>query len=165
MKCQNCGNHEANFHYKSNVNGQITEQHLCQECAGKMQDSVFAKTQSSIQDEFNQMQSIFSPTGMFGGGSMIDNMTRGFFDSFWPSPQVIMINPPAQTQTQPQHSQMPASEKEAAIPTDAGDKFRKRREINKLRCEMKSAIKDENFERAAEIRDEIYKMEKEDNKD
>ena len=33
MLCQNCGNHEADFHFNSNINGDITELHLCSECA------------------------------------------------------------------------------------------------------------------------------------
>lgn len=33
MKCENCGKNEVTFVYQSNVNGQITEKHLCAECA------------------------------------------------------------------------------------------------------------------------------------
>ena len=33
MKCQNCGKNEVNLHYTSNINGAVTETHLCAECA------------------------------------------------------------------------------------------------------------------------------------
>ena len=33
MKCTNCGKNEANYHYTSNINGNVTERHLCAECA------------------------------------------------------------------------------------------------------------------------------------
>jgi len=35
MKCQECGKNEVNFHYSSNVNGCVTETHLCSDCAAK----------------------------------------------------------------------------------------------------------------------------------
>ena len=44
MKCQKCGKNEVNFHYTSNVNGAVTEAHLCADCAresGYMQNSMF----------------------------------------------------------------------------------------------------------------------------
>ncbi len=33
MLCDKCKKNEATTYYKSNINGQITEQHLCSECA------------------------------------------------------------------------------------------------------------------------------------
>lgn len=33
MKCEHCGKHEATFYYKSNINGRVTEKHLCPACA------------------------------------------------------------------------------------------------------------------------------------
>ena len=36
MKCENCGKNEVTFVYQSNINGKITEKHLCSECAEKL---------------------------------------------------------------------------------------------------------------------------------
>ena len=33
MKCENCGNHEASYHYRANINGEVSEMHLCSACA------------------------------------------------------------------------------------------------------------------------------------
>ena len=33
MKCENCGKNEVAFVYQSNVNGHVTEKHLCAGCA------------------------------------------------------------------------------------------------------------------------------------
>ena len=33
MKCQKCGINDVDFHYSSNINGCVTESHLCSECA------------------------------------------------------------------------------------------------------------------------------------
>ena len=36
MKCDRCGKNEATFHYKTNINGRVTEAHLCPDCAQAM---------------------------------------------------------------------------------------------------------------------------------
>ena len=36
MKCENCGKNEANFVYRSSINGRTEEHHLCQACAEKL---------------------------------------------------------------------------------------------------------------------------------
>ena len=36
MKCDRCGKNEATFHYKTNINGRVTEAHLCSDCARAM---------------------------------------------------------------------------------------------------------------------------------
>ena len=36
MLCQSCGKNEAVFHYKSSINGNVTEQHLCRDCAAAL---------------------------------------------------------------------------------------------------------------------------------
>lgn len=164
MKCQNCGKYEANFHYSSNVNGHITEQHLCQECAATMEGSVFAGAQREMEDGPNVQQSLFYPESMFDGNSLWDNMTnmsRSIFSDFWNSPKIVMISPATYKPGPSMVSSAPADTRVKSIPVDAGDKFKKRREINKLRSEMISAVKEENFERAAELRDQIYSLEKE----
>ena len=33
MKCDRCGKNEATFHYKTNINGRVTEAQLCPDCA------------------------------------------------------------------------------------------------------------------------------------
>ncbi len=33
MKCDRCGKNDATFYYKSNINGRVTETHLCPDCA------------------------------------------------------------------------------------------------------------------------------------
>ena len=65
MLCESCGKHEAEFHYKSNVNGKVTEKHLCSHCAKEQGYSgVFAQ-----------------PSGLFGSytGDYMSNMISGFF--------------------------------------------------------------------------------------
>lgn len=160
MKCQNCGNHEASFHYRSNINGQITEQHLCQECARSMENSAFARINSYNESAQRALGSFFSPSPFYTGGSLWDSMTRSFFGDFWDDP-VTMMNPYVYQQQAVEAPPANTGKEQKNIPTDAGEAFKKKREINRLRSELNMAVKDENFEKAAELRDKIYMLEKE----
>ena len=68
MKCENCGKNIANVHYKANYNGNVTEKHLCSDCAAKMglNNNIFG------EDMFNDFfdgffgRDFFRPFGSFG---------------------------------------------------------------------------------------------------
>ena len=36
MRCDRCGKNEATFYYKSNINGKVTQIHLCPQCAEEL---------------------------------------------------------------------------------------------------------------------------------
>ena len=36
MKCSNCGKNNANVSFNQNINGEVTNLHLCEECAHKL---------------------------------------------------------------------------------------------------------------------------------
>ena len=136
MKCQHCGNHEANYHYRSNINGSVTDLHLCQACAREI-------------------------GGAFAGAGLRQSMEAVFGGHFFSrplgasAPALVMG---ARTQAPPATLPEPG---EANIPTEADEALKRRREMNQLRGEMEAAIKADNFERAAELRDEMYRLEKE----
>ena len=52
MKCERCGKNEATFYFKSNINGKITEQHLCADCAGKLGYTERLRPRSLFDDDF-----------------------------------------------------------------------------------------------------------------
>ena len=52
MKCSNCGKNNANVSFNQNINGEVTNLHLCEECAHKL-------------GIFNSFDDIFSPTISF----------------------------------------------------------------------------------------------------
>ena len=62
MKCEHCGKNEVTFVYQSNVNGQVTEKHLCGECAEKL-----GYTQRLAAHSQRMMQNLFS-------GSLFDKL-------------------------------------------------------------------------------------------
>lgn len=72
MICQVCGKKQATFHYSSNENGNITETHLCHECAkqtGLLDDSNKIFNSFAFSDSiFEQNESMLSDLlgGMLG---------------------------------------------------------------------------------------------------
>lgn len=153
MKCEKCGK-EACFHYQSNINGETTEYHLCPECAqaegfGNMMSmrprSMF---DSFWADPFESLLGGFfgSPFGgLMGGRLMTPTLTL-------PQINIQVGDPEASTKTQ--------EEKADNIPEDAGREIKSRRELMSLKHQLKAAVKAEEFEKAAELRDKIRELEK-----
>ena len=159
MKCENCGKNEVTFMYQSNINGKITERHLCSECAEKLgyTQKLAAHSQRMMQDFGN----------MFGGSlfgdfftpvpSLMGRMSRMLedpFDDFFADMPALSAAP-AQQEVQTNQKQ------EDLVGQEDQNWFSYQRKLNALRLEMKKAVHQENFERAAELRDEIHKLEAE----
>ena len=156
MKCENCGKNEVTFVYQSNINGQVTEKHLCAECAEKL-----GYTQKIAAHSQRMMQNFF-------GNSIFGN---SFFDDFFsPVPSLMgrMLEDPFDDffADMPALGAAPAKQEEQKKEDDLVDReeqgrFAYLRQMNALKMEMKKAVHQENFERAAELRDEIHKLESE----
>jgi len=167
MKCEKCGRYDATCHYTSNINGKVTEQHLCGECAGE-----FDMGRSFFAEADRMFDMAFAGFDRFGG---FDS-----FDRFFGFPRRRALSPwgfgyamPALVIPRPCVSGECAAPAEAAAPADAAPteaaapaaseadpELKKRREINALREEMRAAAEAEDFEKAAEIRDKLREMEK-----
>ena len=156
MKCENCGKNEVTFMYQSNINGKVTEKHLCSECAEKL-----GYTQKIAAHSQRMMQNFF-------GNSIFGN---SFFDDFFsPVPSLMgrMLEDPFDDffADMPALGAAPAKQEEQKKEDDLVDReeqgrFAYLRQMNALKMEMKKAVHQENFERAAELRDEIHKLESE----
>ena len=149
MKCQNCGKNEINFHYSSNVNGCVTETYLCSECAAK-----------SGYD----FESLFGIDNFFG-----DGFPFSASNAFFPAPMFgFRLTSPFASLLQ---TGLPSNECscegacEAPVPetppAEVDAEMLKRREINIIREQMSLAADKEDFEKAAELRDQIRRMEAE----
>ena len=158
MKCENCGKNEVTFVYQSNINGKVTEKHLCSECAEKL-----GYTQKLAAHSRSMMQNFFG-NSMFGGGffddffspmpSLMGRMLEDPFDDFFADMPALSAAPVQQEQTnQKQQDDLVGKEEQS--------RFAYLRQMNALRMEMKKAVHQEIFERAAELRDEIRKLEAE----
>ena len=147
MKCQKCGKSEVNFHYSSSINGCVTEAHLCSECAaesGYDLESLF-DTRSVFDDFFPfDLSRRFMPMPFFGLG-----LAPGYAvpKQLGPEPKECGCCGACEQDSQ----ENPAAE--------VDEEMQKRREIGAIREQMRLAADKEDFEKAAELRDQIRRME------
>lgn len=160
MLCQSCGKNEANTHIKKIINGNVEEYMLCEHCAQKMGysnafdsfdldnflGSFFTENISSpILKETLRCKvcgSSFddiSSTGKVGCA----NCYNTFYDKLMPFIKRI-------------HGNTNHSGKLAGNVSE-GKKIESK--INDLKMELNSAVKEQNFELAAKLRDEIKNLE------
>ncbi|HWJ03332.1 MAG TPA: UvrB/UvrC motif-containing protein [Verrucomicrobiae bacterium] len=164
MYCEQCNKHPATVHVTKIINGQKFEAHLCQECAQKDQDMGIG-LQSSLA---------------------IPNFLAALFNL---SPQVEQVLPAVQTtcekcglsleqvlkigrlgcdncyshfedKLEPLLRRVHGSGQHIGkVPLRRGDSIRQRKEIDKLRTFMQQLITREEFEQAAQVRDQIRSLE------
>ena len=158
MKCENCGKNEVTFVYQSNINGKVTEKHLCSECAEKL-----GYTQKLAAHSRSMMQNFFG-NSMFGGGffddffspvpSLMGRMLEDPFDDFFADMPALGAAP---VQQQEQVNQ----KQDDLVGKEEQSRFAYMRQMNALKLEMKKAVHQEDFERAAQLRDQIRQLEAE----
>lgn len=137
MKCEHCGMNEATFYCRSNINGKVTEVHLCPDCAEKLGYTERLERQlrpASLfgDDFFTRPFSLFEP--LFGG--LGSRMLTEF-----PSP----------VEEKPQ-------EPEGLLNAEEQQEMQKTRERNALETQLKAAVEREDFEEAIRLRDALKEM-------
>lgn len=162
MFCEECGNKQATVHMKKIINNHITEFHLCEECAQKNSNINF-DTSFSIQnflaglldssyegpvkiehikaltcDKCGLSYSKFRQTGKFG----CSNCYSSFRDKLIPVFRKIHGHD--------FHVGKVPKKAEVIVNTE--------RKIDKLRKELDLAVNKEEFEKAAQLRDEIKNL-------
>lgn len=161
MKCENCGKNEVTFIYQSNVNGHVEEKYLCSDCAAKLgyTQRINARSQQMMQNFFGNgffgnsfFDDFFSPMP-----SLLSHMNRMLedpFDDFFTDMPALGTAPAQQEETKQE-------QKDNLVGQEEQSRFSYMRQMNALKMEMKKAIHQENFERAAELRDQIKALEAE----
>lgn len=141
MKCDRCGKNEATFHYKTNINGRVTETHLCPDCARAMgyAGSMSGRMSSWFDDDwFDRPFRMLEP--FFGGfGS---RMLTEF-------PQPVDVLEQAQS-ADPENSAA-----EELLPKDEAMSLALERRRNALETQLHNAVAEERYEDAARLRDEL----------
>ena len=159
MKCEHCGKNEVTFIYQSNINGQVEEKHLCAECADKLGYSkrIQARNRRMMQGFFGDslfgdsfLNDFFTPDFSLSGHS---RMMENLFDDFF-------SNMPALSAGKTVQEKQPVQE-ESLLDKQEQSRFSRMRQLNALRMEMKKAARQEDFERAAQLRDQIKALETE----
>ncbi len=168
MKCQKCGANNANTHVKTIINGEFKEYDLCSECAQKMG---YTNVFGDIESEFSNFLGSFFGNVLpartqatrceFCGSTYSDIAKSGhvgcahcyevFTDELLPSIRRIHGN----TTHCGKNSGMKGNEVRKSKPQEET----KEDKIKKLKTELDKAIKEQNFEYAAELRDKIKELE------
>ena len=146
MKCERCGK-EASFHYRSNVNGKITTMNLCSECAEKSGEMGIMKMDSVFNDMYNDMFNMFG--SMLTPRMLSPWSGLGMQRAMMPRMRIIF---------EPLDETKKIEKNDVKTEQKVDPEMNKRREINALREQMSMAVQNEEFEKAAELRDKIREL-------
>ena len=146
MRCDRCGKNEATFYYKSNINGKVTQIHLCPQCAEEL----------GYTDSF---RSAGMTGGLFGDFfSRPFGMLEPFFNGFG-SRMLTEFPEPVDVLGQARESVPAAEEHSDLLPKDEQDALTKQCKRNALQMQLNLAVEAEHFEEAAKLRDELRALE------
>jgi len=172
MLCENCNKNNATVHMQGFVNGAKTELHLCQECSFNMVNMEMPISMENIMKGILESVQSMGPinlgqlpvpgrpqTRQTPGPCKVCALTYEQFKAkgklgceacyqAFPKAIVALFK---NVQGSTHH--------EGKYPKRSGQQIRQRREVDKLRASLKMAIDDENYERAAIIRDQIRSLE------
>lgn len=165
MLCERCQNNEASVHLSRIINGKKEEIHLCEKCARESStlnsdqnnlsfqsllsgilNNNFSANNSSISEK-NRSSELkcsncglnykeFTQKGLFGCALCFESFDEKLDDLF-----------------KRIHG---ATRHTGKKPLSFAEKMDFKTEIRQLKSEMKTAVEKENFEKAAELRDEIH---------
>jgi len=163
MLCQVCGKNPAEIHVITVVNGEKIEQHLCEECAKKQGGITFMfHPQFSVA---GMLPGLFTP-GEGQGEPDTKERCPGCGRTYRDFAKAGRLGCGA-CYIQFEKEIEPVIRRVASSPEHAGKVPRRRsgsllkwREIEGLRRSLDEAIRKENYEEAARLRDEIRDLEK-----
>ena len=141
MKCERCGRNEATFYYQSNINGKVTQVHLCSACAEEL-----GYTDRLYQSFRPSRRSFLDPFSLLEDFGMLSNRMTEF-----PAPLEEAARTAAGIEEEPT---VPAG----LVGRDEQARLQKERQRNALENQLKAAIDSENYEEAARLRDELKKL-------
>lgn len=169
MKCQKCGKKEADTHIKRVVNGKYEEYDLCSDCAHELgYTNMFSDIAKDFANDFNTLLGSFfgnalpartqatrcevcntgyadiARTGMMGCA----NCYKVFADQLMPTIRRV-------------HGNTVHCGKKSKTATQNAEKTNdtKTDKISKLKKQLEEAVKEQEFEKAAKLRDEIKNLE------
>lgn len=147
MRCDRCGKNEATFYYKSNINGKVTQVHLCHQCAEEL----------GYTDSF---RSAGMTGGLFGDFfSRPFGMLEPFFSGLG-SRMLTEFPEPVDVLGQARESTPAQEDTGDLLPKDEQDALTRQRKRNALQTQLNLAVQEERFEEAAKLRDELKALEK-----
>ncbi|MFZ5942495.1 MAG: UvrB/UvrC motif-containing protein [Bacillota bacterium] len=168
MYCEECEKRPANVHLTKIVNGQKKEMHLCEQCAKKQQDQIgFTLVPDfSFSNFLTSMLEgeTFAPFGTFNKEkeskcekcgltySMFTKIGRMGCDKCYEVYGDKLEHLLKRVHGNTQHV--------GKIPRRTGENIRMRKELMEARASLQKAVLNEEFEKAAQLRDRIKELEK-----
>lgn len=156
MKCDICGRRDATAMINMIVNGRNTTRRVCRECVKKLQFGGAYAAQMAILSTFEPpAQEMYCPACNTAWSDVCRTGHVGCatcYQAFDTLIQPLMVR----MNGMPQHAEPEAE-------TPSGDSVKTR--VEKLREEMFAAVGAEEYERAAQLRDQIRLLEREDGED
>ncbi|MGE5653341.1 MAG: UvrB/UvrC motif-containing protein [Bacillota bacterium] len=167
MLCQECQKRPATVHYTKIVNGQKSEMHLCEQCAGSVNDFVFPL---GLDNTFSLNQILAGLMEMDPTGDKAIRQTGparcpncGLTYAQFRQSGRLGCGECYQAfggQLLPLLKRIHGSaEHTGKIPERSGSAAQNRRRLEQLRADLNRAVAREEFEHAAELRDQIRKLE------
>lgn len=171
MLCDDCKKNPASIHFASVSNGQKVEMHLCEECAAKKGIQMLSNLNLTIPNVLGNIighlysgQPALSPSEQAGthcpgcGLSFTDVRQTGklgcaqCYKVFQEELEATL----RRVQGNVQHT--------GKIPARSGKKVLLRRQIENLKTQLQESVINEKYEKAAEIRDSIKELERQQEK-
>lgn len=184
MLCDNCKKREANVRYSENINGVKKEMHLCEECSKKLGitdqmnfnigldfpsllGGIFEDfTESSFTPLLNKVHDIQCKTCGLSFDELVNTGKFGCadcYETFESRLDPILKRMQGSNRHTGRLGKIKENKKETPKQTTKNkpkEKEPKETELEKLEKELKQAIKEERYEDAAKLRDEIKKKSK-----
>ena len=149
MLCEECGERPAEVLMTTVINGESTTRHLCRECLKKYQGGDLQAVLAAVLSTMAQKQQVpdvicprcgctyqeFQKTGMLGCAECYQAFRK----------ELLPLIARVQGRSQHAGRRPPVSEEEQALQS----------RMEELRSRMEAAVAEENFEEAAQLRDEM----------
>lgn len=169
MKCQKCGKNQATTHIKTVTNGEYAQYELCSQCAKEMG---YTNIFSDMENEFSSFLGSFfgnalparsQATRCESCGSTYNEIAKTghvgcancydiFGDQLMPSIRRMHGNTT-------HCGKVPHSIEYTQVKDVTVEEVPEKTDVEVLKEQLQKAIKDQNFEKAAELRDKIKEME------
>lgn len=145
MKCERCGKNEATFYYKSSINGKVTELHLCPECAEALGYT------ESLRSTWRRPLSLFDDDFFSRPFGLLEPLFDGFGTRL-----LTEFPQPDQPDTE---VSIPTPQPRRGLVSDEEQKaLQSERRRNALRSQLDAAVREERYEDAAKLRDELRSL-------
>lgn len=164
MLCSLCGKKESTVEFEGLINGKAVKFYLCDDCMKGIDiESALSRTHFSAEDFLAALsESMEKPVGQEQPGDHCPACGMSFEEfSRTNSPGCPQCRRAFSSRLKPLLRKANASNKEAAIRSAAAAVQESRtKELEILQIELKKAVKLEEYEQAAVLRDKIKEMEK-----